>query len=58
VAEPITVRADAGVSDEAAAKAALLADHRARLQSLLDQLGDELAASGSSRRLPNLLHRG
>jgi len=58
VAEPIAVRTDAGASDEAAAKAALLADHRARLQSLLDQLGDELAASGSSRRLPNLLHRG
>jgi hypothetical protein len=56
VAEPIAVRADTGVSDEAAARAALLADHRARLQSLLDQLGDELAASGADRRLPNLLH--
>jgi len=56
VADPIAVRADAG--DEAAAKAALLAEHRTRLQSLLDQLGDELAASGKGRRLPNLLHHG
>jgi hypothetical protein len=58
VAEPLAVRPDAGGTDEAAAKFALLAEHRARLQALLDQLGDELAASGASRRLPNLLHRG
>ena len=58
VAEPIAVRADAGGTDEGAAKAALLAEHRARLQVMLDRLGDELVASGASRRLPNLLHRG
>ena len=57
VAEPIAVTPGAGGSDGAAARAALLAEHRSRLQALLDQLGDELAASGSSRRLPNLLHR-
>ena len=57
VAEPIAVHAEAA-GDGAAARAALLAGHRARLQALLDQLGDELAASGSIRRLPNLLHRG
>ena len=65
VAEPIAVVADAQAGgtraehgSDAAARAALLAGHRARLQALLDQLGDELAASGSIRRLPNLLHRG
>jgi hypothetical protein len=42
----------------ARAKAALLAEHRARLQAMLDQIGVELAASDPSRRLPNLLHRG
>jgi hypothetical protein len=56
VAEPIAVRADG--SDGAAAKPALLAEHRARLQALLDLLGDELAGSSAARRLPNPLHRG
>lgn len=57
VADPIAVLPDAGGADAAVAKVALLAEHRARLQALLDQLGDELAASGASRRLPNPLHR-
>ena len=57
VAEPIEVRADGG-GDEAAGRARLLAEHRARLQATLDLLGDELAASGACRPLPNLLHRG
>ena len=56
VAEPIAVRADEA-GDGASIRAALLAEHRARLQALVDQLGDELAASGPSRRMPNLLHR-
>jgi hypothetical protein len=56
VAEPIRVQADGG--DGAAARAALLAEHRARLQALVDQLGDELAGPGAPRLLPNLLHRG
>jgi hypothetical protein len=58
VAEPIAVRVDAAGTDVARAKAALLAEHRARLQAMLDQIGVELAASDPSRRLPNLLHRG
>jgi len=57
VAEPIAVRADGEGEYGEAARAALLAEHRARLQATLDQLGDELAASGASWRLPNLLHR-
>ena len=57
VAEPIEVRADGG-GDEAAGRTRLLAEHRARLQATLDLLGDELAASGACRPLPNLLHRG
>jgi hypothetical protein len=56
VAEPSAVRADGSAG--AAAKPALLAEHRARLQALLDLLGDELAGSGAARRLPNPLHRG
>jgi hypothetical protein len=56
VAEPIAVRADQA-GDGASIREALLAEHRARLQALVDQLGDELAASGPSRRMPNLLHR-
>jgi hypothetical protein len=56
VAEPIAVRADEA-GDGASLRAALLAEHHARLQALVDQLGDELAASGPSRRMPNLLHR-
>jgi hypothetical protein len=57
VAEPVAVRAGGDETEGAAVRAALLAEHRARLQATLDQLGDELAASGPSRRVPNLLHR-
>ena len=57
VAEPIAVEPEGEGADPEAGRAALLAEHRARLQAALDQLGDELAASGASWRLPNLLHR-
>ena len=55
VAEPIAVRADDSGGETA--RAGLLDEHRSRLQGALDQLGDELAATGASWRLPNLLHR-
>ena len=57
VAEPIAVLPGTDGGDGAAAKAALLSEHRTRLQSLVDALGDVLAASGPGRRLPNLLHK-
>jgi hypothetical protein len=56
VAEPIAVRPQAGDGEGIAARARLLDEHRLRIQVMLDQLGDELAASGADRRLPNLLH--
>jgi glutamine phosphoribosylpyrophosphate amidotransferase len=57
VAEPIAVLPGTDGGDVAAAKAALLSEHRTRLQSLVDALGDDLAAAGPGRRLPNLLHK-
>jgi len=48
-----------GTSEATAdARAALLAEHRSRLQSALDRLGLEHAPAGAARSWPNLLHRG
>ena len=58
VAEPIAVPADErGEEEGVAARAALLAEHRSRLQSLLDRIGAEIAPAVARFRLPNPLHR-
>jgi hypothetical protein len=59
-AEPIAVRAPVGsepAEDPVAARAALLQEHRARLQELVERLGAETAGLVARFRLPNALHR-
>ena len=61
VAEPIDVRKALGSTPEgeaAAARAKLLAEHRARLQALVDDLARGSGARGKAPAIPNLLHRG
>jgi len=58
VAEPIAVRPAAAGEDGAPARAALLAQHRASLQAMLDRLGTDLAEHTARFRLPNPLHDG
>jgi len=53
VAEPIAVSAGVDSEDE---RSALLAEHRRRLQVLVDQLGAELAPRAARFRLANPLH--
>jgi hypothetical protein len=60
VAEPIEVRRaleSVTPGEEAAARARLLTEHRARLQALVDRMGLEAGARGGARAIPNLLHR-
>lgn len=61
VAEPIDVRRaleSASPGEAAAVRARLLTEHRARLQSLVDQVSRDSGARGEARAIPNLLHRG
>jgi hypothetical protein len=61
VAEPIELRRaldSVAAGEEAAARARLLTEHRARLQALVDQMGIESRARGEAGAIPNALHRG
>src|SRR5262249_60267330 len=59
VAAPIAVRVADGARETdggSAARAALLAEHRSRLQGLVDRIGAEVAPEVARFRLPNPLH--
>ena len=60
-AEPIDVRAavaGASAGGETAVRAALLAEHRGRLQSILDQLGASIGATAGRHAIVNALWSG